>query len=254
MRRAVTPGTLLAVAAALVCVAGAYWFWFRDSSFVAVERVTVEGVSGPGSEAVSAALTEAARTMTTLHVREDELEEAVAGLPTVVSVSADPDFPHGLAIRVVDRPPAMLATAEGRELPVAGDGTVLPGLDVGDTPLPKVGVAKLPSRGALEGTDLELARVAGGAPEALRELIEELSFDRSNGVEVVLEGGVPVYFGTGERAPEKWAAVAAILADPQVETLTYLDVRVPERPALGGAAPAPEQATSETGLPPASVP
>lgn len=248
LRRVVQPATLLAALAVALCLAGAYWFWFRDSSFVAVERVTVEGVSGPGSDEVSAALKEAAGSMTTLHVRDDELEQAVAGFPTVVSVSADADFPRGLAIRVVDRPPAMLAATEGRELPVAGDGTVLAGLDVGDTPLPRVEVAKLPSQGALQGEDLELARVAGAAPAPLLELIRDLRFDSSEGVEATLEGDVPIYFGTGERAPEKWAAVAAILADPQVDTLTYLDVRVPERPALGGAAPPPEQTTPDAGV------
>ena len=35
---------------------------------------------------------------------------------------------------------------------------------------------------------------------------------------------------------EKWAAAAAVLADPKLDSLTSLDVRVPERPAAGGAA------------------
>ena len=57
-----------------------------------------------------------------------------------------------------------------------------------------------------------------------------------------MRGGIPIRFGTSELAARKWAAAAAVLADPKTETLTYVDVRVPERPALGGAAtpPAPE--------------
>jgi hypothetical protein len=53
---------------------------------------------------------------------------------------------------------------------------------------------------------------------------------------VTLRGGIPVYFGTSAEASEKWAAAAAVLADPKLDSLTYLDVRVPRRPAAGGAA------------------
>jgi cell division septal protein FtsQ len=74
-------------------------------------------------------------------------------------------------------------------------------------------------------------------PEPLRPLIADLRVGGAEGIEVTLEGDIPVYFGTGDRAPEKWSAVAAVLADPKVQTMTYLDVRVPERPAVGGAAP-----------------
>lgn len=238
LRRAVEPINLLTIAVVALCLLGTYWFWFRDSSFVAVERVTVEGVSGPGSDQVTAALTEAAGSMTTLHVRSDELEAAVAGFPTVIGVEADADFPKALTVTVRDRPPAMLASEGDRELPVAGDGTVLAGLDVGDAKLPVVEVAKLPEAGALTGADLDMASVVGAAPEPLHELIEGVEISGDEGVEVTLEGDVPVYFGSAERAVEKWAAAAAILAQPKLEHLTYVDVRVPERPAVGGAAPA----------------
>ena len=56
---------------------------------------------------------------------------------------------------------------------------------------------------------------------------------------MTLRGGIPVRFGSGSEAAEKWAAAAAVLADPKLDALTYVDVRVPERPAAGGAAPAP---------------
>lgn len=233
MRRAVAPINLLTYAVVLLCLAGTYWFWFRDSSFVAVEQVKVVGVEGPGSEEVERALVGEASAMTTLHVDEDALARAVARFPTVTGVSADADFPNGLTIRVTDRPPAMLARSGEREVPVAGDGTLLVGVEVGGAELPIVDVAKLPAQGALAGEDLELARVAGAAPEPLRALIANLEVT-SDGVEATLEGDIPIYFGTGDRAPDKWAAVAAVLADPQIETLTYLDVRVPERPAVGG--------------------
>jgi cell division protein FtsQ len=85
---------------------------------------------------------------------------------------------------------------------------------------------------------LEQALIAGAAPEALRGLIETIDHSDDTGVSVELRGGIPVRFGSGERAAEKWAAAAAVLADPKLDALTYLDVRVPERPAAGGAATA----------------
>lgn len=245
LRRAVAPINLLTLAVVLACLAGTYYFWFRDSSFVAVERVSVQGVSGPGSEEVTRALTEAAGGMTTLHVSDDVLEAAVAGFPTVVGVQADADFPNGLTIAVQDRPPGMVAKAGGRALPVAGDGTVLAGLDVKKASLPVVAVGELPEQGALEGADLQLAQVAGGAPDALRGLITGIEAG-ATGIEVTLEGDIPLYFGSAERAGDKWAAAAAALASPRIESVTHVDVRVPERPAVGGAAPPPADAGTGT--------
>lgn len=229
-----------AIVLGLALLAGAYQLKLRDLPLFAVEDVSVQGLSGPEAGPATAALEKAADGMTTLHVDEAALRASVAGFPTVVGVSADADFPHGLAIRVRERPPVLIAKEGERTLPVAGDGTVLPGVDVGETALPVVEVAELPGNGALTGDGLEMALVAGAAPEPLRELIRGLAIDDENGVEVELTGGIPLRFGTGDRAADKWAAAAAVLADPKIETLTYVDLRVPERPAVGGAPPPPE--------------
>jgi cell division septal protein FtsQ len=177
------------------------------------------------------------------------LDAAVAGFPTVVGVEADSDFPHDLALTVEERPPVLIASADGHALPVAGDGTVLAGVDVGDEKLPSIGVDELPAQGRLTGDALEIALVMGAAPEPLREMVKELTIGGSEGVQVTLEGGVPVYFGGSDGAAEKWAAAAAVLADPKIDTLTYLDVRVAERPAVGGAAPAVGESTTDTQAP-----
>ena len=102
MRRPPLPTRLphppLRATAAFVCVLGvlgAMWLWLRDSSLVAVRSVTVTGVSGPDAGQVRAALADAARDMTTLHVKTGELRTAVDPYPTVLDVSTDADFPHG---------------------------------------------------------------------------------------------------------------------------------------------------------------
>ena len=103
-----------------------YRFWLRDSSLVAVDKVEVTGLTTKDASRVRAALASAAHSMTTLHVRHDVLEQAVAAYPVVKALQVRPDFPHGLAIRVVEYRPAALVGG----LPVAGDGTILRGIPV----------------------------------------------------------------------------------------------------------------------------
>ncbi len=58
-----------------------------------------------------------------------------------------------------------------------------------------------------------------------------------------MRGGIELRFGTRDRVDQKWTAVAAILADRHLTSLSYIDVRVPDRPAVGGA-PATVAATT----------
>jgi cell division protein FtsQ len=222
------------VAAAL---AAAYFGWFRNSSFVAVDKVRVEGVT-TDAERVAAALTEEAKAMTTLNFDASRLQAATKAFPTVAAVDADPDFPSGVEIRVTERPPVLLVRSGDAVVPVAGDGTILRGLDLGERAddLPQIEVDELGQAAALTGAPLAQAQIAGAVPDPLRPLVEEISYDDDLGVEVTMSGDIPIRFGTGAAAAPKWAAVAAVLADPKLKTLTYVDVRVPERPSVGGQA------------------
>ena len=239
---------LVALGLALAVLAAGYFAWLRDSSLVAVREVQVKGVGGVDAERVRAALDDAARDMTTLHFDAAGLEDAVKGFPTVAAVSADPNFPDGVSITVTERLPAVLAVAGDQSLPVAGDGTLLRGLELGDAAdaLPRIPLDDMPPGDRVEGAALAQATIVGAVPGPLRPLIEGVSFNGDHGVEVEMKGEVPIWFGEMAAAREKWAAVAAVLADPHLETLTYLDVRAPERPAVGGAGdPAPPEAVTE---------
>ena len=123
-------------------------------------------------------------------------------------------------------------------MPAAADGTLLVGLEVPDKlakELPTVQVSELPGSGRLAAGDLEQALVVGATPEPLRGLVEGASWSADEGVVVTMRGEIPIHFGDGARADAKWAAAAAILADPKLDSVAYLDVRVPERPAVGGS-------------------
>ena len=104
-----------------------------------------------------------------------------------------------------------------------------------DENLPVLEVEQAPQGAMLEGEELDQALVVGAAPEELLPLIEKIGLSKEYGVELTLRGGIPVRFGNAAAAGEKWSAAAAVLADPKLDALSYLDVRVPERPAAGGA-------------------
>jgi cell division protein FtsQ len=219
-----------------VSLAAGYFFWLRDSSLVAVTNVDVVGVSSGDPAQIRAELSRVAERQTTLHADAAAIEKAAAAYPTIESVSVDPNFPHGMRIEVTERPPAMFVDAGGEQVPAAADGTLLTGVQVADDEhLPVLEVGKIPAAGALDGDALQQALIVGATPEPLRPMVEEVGRDDDYGVVVTLRGGIPVRFGSGSRAAEKWAAAGAVLADPKLDSLTYLDVRVPERPAAGGA-------------------
>jgi len=240
-RRGLIVSLLLAVA-----LGAGYYGWFRNSSFVAVHDVKVDGITTPGSDQIVGTLTDAAQGMSSLNVDEARLQAVAARFPTVASISANGSFPHGLTIHVTERPAAMIASDGNGQVPVAADGTILTGLDLGKaaSALPVLPVTNLKETGRLGGDPLHKALVLGAAPAPLRPLIDGIGVDPSTGITVTLRGGFKLEFGSSEKAAEKWAAAAAVLADPKLDSLTYVDVRIPDRPAVGGAPPLDPAATT----------
>jgi len=74
--------------------------------------------------------------------------------------------------------------------------------------------------------------VLGAAPKALAKSAER-AYSGSKGLTLVMRGGLRVYFGDSSRPHAKWASLVRVLADPGSVGASYVDVRVPERPAAG---------------------
>lgn len=219
---------------ALLAVGGilsAGWLALRDSGLVAVERVEVRGASGPQAEAVRAALTDAARDLTTLHVRPAVLRTAVADYPQVKAVRADADFPNGLRVDVVEHVPVATVTGVQGPVPVAADGTILEGTAAEGVPA----IVHAAGTGARvsEGRTLRTLSVLGRAPAPLRRRISE-AFSGPRGLTLRLREGPSVHFGTTQRAKAKWLSLASVLAAPGARGASSIDVRVPEHPAASG--------------------
>ena len=162
------------------------------------------------------------------------LEQAVAHYPVVRGLEISADFPHGLRIRVIEHHPAALVQLSGDEVPVAGDGTILRGMPV-EGRLPAIDT-EVTARGERLSSSaaLHAARVAGAAPAPMRSRIEVITARNEDGIVVELHDGPELIFGDGRRAEAKWIAATRVLADPDSEGATYIDVRLPGRPAAGG--------------------
>jgi hypothetical protein len=221
------------LAALALLLAVGYVAWFRDSTFVHVDHVTVTGLSTPGAGRLRAELTAAAGRMTTLDVDEGALRAAVGHDPLVRSIAATGEFPSTLRIDVVLNLPVAELRAGGRTLAVSGDGTLLPGVRAGS--LPTVAVKALPhGRTVGEPRTLQLVSIAASAPSPLRPRVDAVVAAAGKGFVAQLRGGPAIVFGDARRLAAKWAVAAAVLAHGSSSGAAYVDVHFPEQPIAGG--------------------
>ena len=100
--------------------------------------------------------------------------------------------------------------------------------------LPTLPLSTPPKSGQLAGPVLQQARVLGAAPPTLRPYLES-SYYGESGIDVKLRSGIELRFGDASQAAAKWKAAAAVLADPSITALDYVDLHAPRRPAVGGS-------------------
>jgi cell division protein FtsQ len=224
---------LLAAALVLVVLYAGYMLWFRDLSLFAIHDVAIKGATTNERE-VKQAVEQVAGDMTTLHIKDGELRDAVAHFPTVASVAASTSFPHGLEVTITERLPVAFIRSDGQETAVSADGYLLAGADFDAKALPRI------EDGAAHGVRLTpdaaaQAAILGATPGPLKNRITSSTWDdQRGGVVVDLKNGPEVRFGDGSRAQDKWQAAVAVLSGEARGTPSYLDVSVPDRPVAGG--------------------
>jgi cell division protein FtsQ len=219
------------------------WLWLRDSSLVAVQQVTINGVSGADAGAIRSALGSAARNMTTLDVQMNQLRTAVAPFPEVKRLRVRTVFPHRMVIDVIEQRPVAVVQVGNRQVPVAADGTLLRSVIVSSTlPTIPLSVAPVGSRLA-EGRAGDAVALLAAAPYQLLPKISQATTVAGHGLVAQLRNGPSVYFGAATRLAAKWVAAREVLADPGSAQAVYIDVTDPSRPAAGagaaGLTPAP---------------
>ena len=133
--------------------------------------------------------------------------------------------------------PRLAATiGEGEEaIAVSANGALVRWLPLPEEPpLPHLPLDEPPKGGHLKGPALEQVRVLAAVPDQLRPYLADSGYG-DKGVEVTLTTGIELFFGDASKAPKKWRAATAILADPEVTALDYVDLQAPDRPSFGGA-------------------
>jgi cell division protein FtsQ len=238
---------LLGAALALALLVAA-WFWFRDSPLVSVRRVQISGVQGADAAEIDTALMRTARHMTTLDVREGSLRAAVARFRIVRAVRVRTSFPHGMQIQVLEQPPVAVLAVDGQRTAVAADGVILGPAFVSGA-LPTLATSHPATGQRVRGWEaLSALTVLGAAPSPLLKAVERV-FIGPKGVTVSMRNGLLAYFGDATRPHAKWLALARVLLAPGAAGASYVDVRLPERPAAGfsgGAAPEARSAAGES--------
>jgi cell division protein FtsQ len=232
--------------AAVVVLAGLLtggWLWLRDSSLAAVTEVQVTGATTSDEARIRSALESAARDMTTLHVREEILHDAVDRFPSVAGLNVDTDFPHKLSIEVLEHRPVAALEIDGRRTPVSGQGIVLTGVEADDD-VPTIRRDQLPGPRVDDAKTRAALAVAAEAPTPLLARGERLWWG-PEGLTMDMRDGPPLIFGTRDDAAAKWAAAARVLAEPSAAGATYLDLRVVGRVAAGGLGPIPQEPLAE---------
>ena len=235
---------------------GLYMLWFRDSSFVEVEEVTISGLTTDDGGRVRSALEAEALRMTTLHVRHDRLERVIEGYPAVQAIEVDAGFPSKLSIRVIEWRPVAIAVAGSRRVAIGAEGGLLKGVPLGRS-LPTVDLkGSLPADKLGPGAQLRAVSVLAGAPEALRPKLAEAAEEGDRGIVVQMRDGPELIFGDSSGIAAKWTAAARVLADPASRGASYVDLRLPDRPVAGGLPPeqAAPLATEEAQAPPEPAP
>jgi hypothetical protein len=140
--------------------------------------------------------------------------------------------------------PKLAATiGEGEDaIGVSANGALVRWLSLPeDPPLPQLPLDEPPKGSRVRGPALEQVRVLAAVPDAFRPYAES-SFFGEDGVGVNLTTGIELVFGDATQARRKWRAVAAVLANPEITALDYVNVTAPNRPVFEG---------SEYELPPA---
>ncbi len=222
--------------ATLVLVGGA-WVWLRDSSFVAVKRVTVTGVSGPEAGPIRQALGLAAHNMTTLDVHLGQLRTAVAPYPVVKGLKVSTQFPHGMRIHVIEQLPVGAVLAGGQTIAASADGTLLHDVPTGS--LPTVPLPSLPGGSRItDQAALDALALLAATPQRLEARISQVTTTSPHGLVVQLRSGPAIYFGAPSEFGAKWVAATEVLAAPSSAGAAYIDVTDPARPAAGVGAEA----------------
>jgi cell division protein FtsQ len=237
LARLLPSGRSLLVGFALLGVAAGAYEIARSTSLFAIQRVEVVGAPPEAAARIRSALKPVAGT-SLVTLEPDAVEERVAALSEVASVSFDRSFPHTLVVTVRLEEPAVVVRRGEESWLVSLRGRVVRPLEPGArSGLPRVWVApatRLTAGGYVGDPAAERAirAVAALRVEPLPTAVRSVRGERGE-LAFRLVSGLELRLGTEVDLGLKLAVAARILSDlpPRWQGgPTTLDVSVPERP------------------------
>lgn len=222
-------------------------YWLATGPLLAVHDVTVTGYERGDSAQLVAALESAAGDGTIIVPATGEMRAAAGRFPWVESISVSRTWPRGLKVVVYEATPVAIASFGGTAVTVSTSGRVLGPTEAGT----RLGTVRLGAPAPAAGQTLpedETATLAflGASKPALAFTVRDLHVDRAGQVSARLVDGPELRLGAPVRMVAKARALALMLkAVPAKERGTgmYIDLSVPENPALGSLAGASGTAT-----------
>lgn len=216
----------LIVVIVLVLVAGV-WATVMYAPLLDTRTVSVRGTA----TLTPAQVTEVAKVpVGTPLARVDlgAIEERVAAIPRVASVTASRDWPHTVRIRVTERQVAIVVPDSGRFVEVDKTGVRFGTVDAAPQGVPVVTadpatVSNRTLRGVVE--------VIGALPAAVAPRVRDITARTRDDIVLTLDDGVVVMWGGAENSPRKAEVLTALM---KLNAKVY-DVSVPEAPATRNA-------------------
>ncbi len=215
-------------------------WWLLTGPVTAVQGVRLAGYDRDDRDDLAAALGAAASGGSMVSPPVDDLRAAAARFPWVESISVSRDLPRMLSVTVEQAEPAAVAVAPGAE----------PGVALGRGAQDASGGGHQHGLGWLRldedppaagGTIPEQARSAAAflaaAPSGAAGRVRALRLGEGGVLVAGLRGGPELRLGRPERLAAKAAALGIVLDHLSAEeerAAAYIDLSVPERPALGG--------------------
>jgi len=249
--RGLTLGPWAAKLALAIAAIAAGW-WLLNSPVLAFGEVDVDGYDGKDKPQLEAAIAAAADDGNLFVLPRDEIASAAARFPAVGDVALSRSWPRSLRVQIIPaRPVAAVVSPKGRSVLVSSRGRI-----IGNAPkrhsLPRLRSESAPPKpGGRIPKKLQTSfAFAKELPPEVASRVRALHQVEGGRVEGRLTGLGDLIVGRPGRPKARAAALAAVLRDlsegvgSQQDAAQYIDVSVPERPAVGFAAPTPEDEPS----------
>jgi cell division protein FtsQ len=205
-------------------VAGAVWLVFF-SSVLAVRDVQVGGVrTVPAEDVADIAAVPLGEPLARVDV--DRVRQRVERLPVVEHADISRSWPHTVAIDITERTPVAAVRSGGAYQLIDAEGVMFRTVSRPNKRLPVLTIGTQPA--VAHDAATEAAAVVAALPHRLAKRVSGVDADTMDSIELRLQNGRRVVWGSAESSPLKARVLVALLH----RKAQVYDVSVPGSPTL----------------------